>query len=67
MFVAIVLAATLSAQGADDRYPFVRDGKLGFIDASGKEVIPAQFHPIGDFAQLHRQDGPHHMASAEVS
>lgn len=41
--VAIVLAANLSAQAADDRYPFVRDGTLGFIDASGKDVIPAQF------------------------
>lgn len=60
--VAIVLAANLSAQAADDRYPFVRDGKLGFIDASGKEVIPAQFQPIGDFAHfsegLAPVDGP---------
>jgi hypothetical protein len=50
--VAIVLAGTLIAQTAEHRYPFVRDGKLGFIDASGKEVIPAQFQPIGDFAHF---------------
>lgn len=60
--VAIVLASTLGAQSADDRYPFVRDGKLGFIDASGKEVIPAQFFPVGDFAHfsegLAPVDGP---------
>lgn len=35
---AFVFAANLSAQTADDRYPFVRDAKLGFMDASGKEV-----------------------------
>lgn len=60
--VAIVFAANLSAQAADERYSFVRDGKLGFIDASGKEVIPAQFQPIGDFAHfsegLAPVDGP---------
>lgn len=32
--VAIVLAGTLCAQTGDYRYPFVRDGKLGFIDVS---------------------------------
>ena len=42
-----MLAANLSAQTADDRYPGVRDGKFGFIDASGKEVIPAQFRSVG--------------------
>ena len=60
--VAIVIAANLSAQTLDDRYPFVRNGRLGFIDPSGKEVIPAQFHPIGDFGHfsegLAPVDGP---------
>jgi len=51
-----VLAAALSAQWSDDRYPFVnKDGKLGFIDATGKEVIPAQFFPIADMS--HFSDG----------
>ena len=62
ILIALLLAAHLNAQTADDRYPFVRDGKLGFIDGSGKEVIPAQFQPIGDFAQfsegLAPVDGP---------
>jgi len=56
--VAIVFAANLSAQAADERYSFVRDGKLGFIDASGKEVIPAQFQPIGDFAHFSEERAP---------
>lgn len=50
-----VLAAGLSAQTSDDRYPFVKDGKLGFIDSTGREVIPAQFQPIADMS--HFNDG----------
>jgi hypothetical protein len=51
-----VLAAALSAQGPEDRYPFVnKDGKLGFIDSTGREVIAAQFQPIADMS--HFNDG----------
>ena len=51
-----VFAAAVSAQGSDDRYPFVNeDGQLGFIDSTGREVIPAQFFPIADMS--HFNDG----------
>ena len=53
--MAALLATTVAAQSANDRYPFVRDGKLGFIDATGREVIPAQFQPIADMS--HFNDG----------
>ena len=43
------------AQSPDDRYPFVRDGKVGFIDSRGREVIAPQFSNAGDTA--HFQDG----------
>jgi len=38
------------AQSPDDRYPFVRDGKLGFIDYQGREVIPPRFSNAGGLA-----------------
>lgn len=44
-----------AAQSADDRYPFVKDGKVGFIDSQGNEVIPARFSSAGDMA--HFSDG----------
>lgn len=45
----------MRAQGTDDRYPVVKDGKVGFIDSQGKIVIPLRFFPIGDMA--HFEDG----------
>lgn len=57
--VFIVLLASAGqgamAQDTDDRYPFVRDGKVGFIDSQGREVIPPRFGNAGDWA--HFQDG----------
>lgn len=51
-----VLAAAVSAQGSDGRHPFVnKDGKLGFIDSTGREVITAQFQSIADMS--HFNDG----------
>ena len=35
-------------QSADDRYPFIRDGKLGYIDSQGNEVIPPRFGNASD-------------------
>jgi hypothetical protein len=43
------------AQSANDRYPFVKDGKVGFIDYQGREVIPPRFGNAGDTA--HFDDG----------
>jgi hypothetical protein len=44
----LALATAVTAQGSDDRYPFInKDGKLGFIDSTGREVIAAQFFPDG--------------------
>ena len=43
----LILPLTAMAQSADDRYPFVRDGKMGFIDYQGREVIPPRFSNAG--------------------
>jgi len=40
------------AQSPDDRYPFVRDGKVGFIDYRGREVIPPRFSNAGGTAKF---------------
>ncbi|MFL6228866.1 MAG: WG repeat-containing protein [Pyrinomonadaceae bacterium] len=48
-------AVNAAAQSADDRYPIVKGGKVGFIDSQGNEVIPAQFSSAGDTA--HFSDG----------
>jgi hypothetical protein len=45
----------VSAQVTSDRYPFVKDSKVGFIDASGREVIPPRFSNAGDTS--HFQNG----------
>lgn len=51
----LLLSVSAAAQSAADRYPFVKDGKVGFIDSQGNEVIPAQFSNAGDMA--HFSDG----------
>src|SRR3954453_11815671 len=43
------------AQSADDRYPIIRNGKVGFIDYQGNVVIPPRFGNAGDTA--HFKDG----------
>jgi hypothetical protein len=68
MMVAISLGALLAlmiatpfaacAQSADDRYPFVRDNKVGFIDYQGNEVIPPRFGNAGDTAHFHNGLAP---------
>ena len=35
-----------------DLFPFVADGKVGFIDSSGKEVVPPQFGNAGDASRF---------------
>jgi hypothetical protein len=55
-FVFLFAAQILGyGQAADDRYPIGRDGKLGFIDYQGREVIPPQFTTVADMA--HFKDG----------
>jgi hypothetical protein len=46
------------AQYGDDRYPFVRDGKVGFIDHEGHEVIPPRFSNAGDMAHFNNGLAP---------
>lgn len=58
ILIAFALTTVASAQAPDDRYPFVKDGKLGFIDYTGKEVIPAQFFPVADFAHFNEGLAP---------
>jgi hypothetical protein len=52
--VAAILFGALSsfAQSPDDRYPFGRDDKVGFIDYQGHEVIPPRFSNAGDWAHF---------------
>lgn len=40
------------AQTENDRYPVVIDGKVGFIDQGGNEVIAPQFFPVADMAHF---------------
>lgn len=40
------------AQTQNDWYPVVIDGKVGFIDRGGNEVIAPQFLPIADTAHF---------------
>jgi hypothetical protein len=50
--VAVLISTALAASGqsAEDRYPFGRDGKVGFIDSHGREVIPPRFSNAGGTA-----------------
>jgi len=59
----IVIPIGLDAQSADDRYPFVKNGKVGFIDSEGHEIIPAQFGNVGDMA--HFREGLASVAGPE--
>jgi hypothetical protein len=52
ILIFLALPSTVSAQSADDRYPFVRDGKVGFIDYQGREVIAPRFSNAGDMAHF---------------
>jgi hypothetical protein len=54
----VLLAAAQNpnlAQSPDDRYPIVREGKVGFIDYRGREVIAPRFNAVADMA--HFKDG----------
>jgi hypothetical protein len=61
--VLILTCLTSMAQAADDRYPFVRDGKVGFIDSQGREVIPPRFSNAGDTAHFNNGLAPVFEAS----
>jgi len=56
-------AICVTAQTSTDRYPVVKDGKVGFIDSQGNEVIAPQFSSAGDMA--HFDDGLAPVASAD--
>lgn len=49
------VALAQTPQAESDLYPIVRNDKLGFIDRSGREVIPTQFGTAADSARF--QDG----------
>jgi len=48
----LALATCVAGQTSDDRYPVVIDGKVGFIDYKGREIIPAKFGNAGDSAHF---------------
>ena len=53
MSVCLTTAIWVMAQTGDDRHPFVRNGKVGFIDSRGNEVIAPQFFAVADMAHFH--------------
>jgi hypothetical protein len=53
LFFGLTTAICMMAQSSDDRYPVVRNGKVGFIDFRGNEVIAPQFFPVADMAHFH--------------
>lgn len=57
IFIAVLISACPAAlaQSAEDRFPFGRSDKVGFIDSQGREVIPERFSNAGDMA--HFSDG----------
>jgi len=65
LFVWLTIAICVMAETGGDRYPVVRNGKLGFIDSRGNEVIAPQFFPVGDMAHFH--DGLAPVAGPEES
>src|SRR2546429_264875 len=48
----IISPVVVCAQSPQDRYPFGRDDKVGFIDYQGREVIPPRFSNAGDMAHF---------------
>jgi hypothetical protein len=60
LLIVVLMAACLAASGqnADDRYPFGRDDKVGFIDPQGHEVIPPRFSNAGDTAHFNNGLAP---------
>jgi hypothetical protein len=52
LFFLLSTAICMMAQSSDDRYPVVRNGKVGFIDFRGNEVIAPQFFPLADMAHF---------------
>jgi hypothetical protein len=48
----IISLVVIRAQTSKDRYPFVRGGKVGFIDYQGREVVPPRFSNAGDTAHF---------------
>jgi hypothetical protein len=48
----LVFESALLAQTKSDRYPFIKNDKLGFINGNGREVIPPQFGNAGDAARF---------------
>ena len=58
LFVWLTTAICVMAQTGGDRYPVVRNGKVGFIDSQGHEVIAPQFFPVADMARFHDSLAP---------
>lgn len=60
IFIAVLITTgrAVPAQSAQDRYPFGRGDKVGFIDFQGREVIPERFSNAGERGRvwLCRQD-----------
>jgi hypothetical protein len=63
LFISLVTAVCVMAQTGSDRYPVVRDGKVGFIDSAGNEVIAPRFFAVADMA--HFNDGLAPVAGPE--
>lgn len=52
IFVWAMVVTSAMGQTENDRYPVVIDGKVGFVDQGGNEVIGPQFFPLADMAHF---------------
>lgn len=50
--ILLLSVPELFAQTKADRYPIIRNEKLGFIDGDGREIIPPQFGNAADSASF---------------
>jgi hypothetical protein len=50
--VSLVVVISAIGQTDSDRYPIVVNGKVGFIDRAGNEVVTPQYFPIADMAHF---------------
>jgi hypothetical protein len=46
------ISAQLTGSQGADRFPIVKNDKVGFIDGNGREVMAPQFGDAGDAARL---------------
>ena len=65
VLVELLSISMALGQTTDDRYPiYNKEGKVGFIDAQGNEVIAPQFMTVADMAHFREGLGEHRRGAA---